>query len=312
MGMNVLSLFDGLSCGQIALHRAGFTIDKYFASEIEPNVISITQYNYPDTIQLGNVFDIDVDCSYLPKIDILMGGSPCTFWSGSKNHTAKSKRETKPEGQGWDLFEAYDNIRKKVNPTYFLLENNNSISDEIRDEISKRLGVQPILIDSATVAAQTRKRYYWTNIPNVTIPEDKGILFKDVAVYDPSLYKTDERISKTLKYAKTGNYVKWDLSGKGHYSQQDRAYFGEGKAPTVPRCRTETKINLYINDNTYKKTCPVECERLQTIPDEYTKYGRLEDGTIKEISKTRRFEAIGNAWTVDIISHILSFIPKEN
>ena len=236
----------------------------------------------------------------------------CTFWSGSKNHTAKSKRETTPDGVGWSLFEEFDRIKNETKPTYFLLENNYKISDEIRDEISKRLGVEPLLIDSSLLSAQTRKRYYWTNIPNVTMPEDKGILFKDVAVYDPSLYKIDDRISKTLKYAKTGNYVKWDLSGKGHYSQQDRAYFEHCKAPTVPRCRTETKINLYINANTYKKTCPLECERLQTLPDNYTKYGLLEDFLVVEIPKTRRFEAIGNGWTVDVIAHILSFIPKEN
>ena len=309
MGINVLGLCDGISCGQVALHRAGFTVDKYYSSEIEPNAISITQYNYPNTIQIGDIFD--VNGYILPKIDLLLSGIPCTFWSGSKNHTAKSKRETTPDGDGWSLFEEFDRIRNETKPTYFLLENNNSISNEIRDEISKRLGVEPILIDSSLVSAQTRKRYYWTNIPNVTIPEDKGILFKDVAVYDTHLYKQDDRILKTLKVSKTGNYVKWDLSGKGYYSQQDRAYYGHVKAPTVPRCRTETKINLYINANTYKKTCPLECERLQTLPDNYTKYGRLEDGTIKEISKTRRFEAIGNCWTVDVIAHILSFIPKE-
>ena len=235
----------------------------------------------------------------------------CTFWSGSKNHTAKSKRETVPEGIGWSLFEEFDRIRKETKPTYFLLENNYKISDEIRDEISKRLGVEPILIDSALLSTQTRKRYYWTNIPNISIPEDKGILFKDIAVYDNSLYVTDDRIKQTIKHSKTGKYVKWDLSGKGYYSQQDRAYFGEGKAPTVPRCRTETKINLYINDNTYKKTCPIECERLQTLPDNYTKFGRLEDGTIKELSKTKRFEAIGNGWTVDVIAYILSYVKKE-
>lgn len=309
MGMNVLSLYDGISCGQVALQKSGLNTDKYFASEIEPNAISITQYNYPDTIQLGDVFDID--CSNLPKIDILMGGSPCTFWSKAKNHTAKSKRETTPDGVGWSLFEEFDRIKNETKPTYFLLENNYKIADEIRDEISNRLGVQPLLIDSSLVSAQTRKRYYWTNIPNVTMPEDKGILFKDVAVYDPHLYKQDDRILKTLKVSKTGNYVKWDLSGKGYYSQQDRAYYGHAKAPTVPRCRTETKINLYINANTYKKTCPLECERLQTLPDDYTKYGLLEDFSVVEIPKTRRFEAIGNCWTVDVIAHILSFIPKE-
>lgn len=307
--MNILSLCDGISCGQVALGKANIKVDKYFSSEIESNAISITQYNYPNTIQIGDIFD--VNGYILPKIDLLMSGIPCFFWSGSKNYTAKHKRETTPEGIGWSLFEEFDRIRKETKPTYFLLENNYKISDEIRDEISKRLGVEPILIDSALLSAQTRKRYYWTNIPNISIPEDKGILFKDIAVYDNSLYVTDDRIKQTIKHSKTGKYVKWDLSGKGYYSQQDRAYFGEGKAPTVPRCRTETKINLYINDNTYKKTCPIECERLQTLPDNYTKFGRLEDGTIKELSKTKRFEAIGNGWTVDVIAYILSYVKKE-
>ena len=172
------------------------------------------------------------------------------------------------------------------------------------------LGVFPILIDSALVSAQTRKRLYWTNIPNIIQPQDKHILFKDIIVDDPKLYKIDNRIPKTLKYSKTGNYIKWDLSEKGYYSQQNRAYFPNSKAPTVPRCRTETKINYYINDTTYKITCPLECERLQTLPDNYTKYG-LVDNNIIELPKTTRFELIGNGWTVDVIAHIFSFIASE-
>jgi len=119
-------------------------------------------------------------------------------------------------------------------------------------------------------------------------------------VDDPSLIRTDERIGKTA--IKSKNYMKYDLSGKGYYSQQDRAYFKDGKFPTVPRCRTETKFNVFIEGSTYKKTCPVEIERAQTLPDNYT----------EGLPKTRRFEVVGNGWTVDVIAHILSFIPKAD
>lgn len=186
-----------------------------------------------------------------------------------------------------------------IKPKYFLFENNEGIPDEIKNKITEILGVEPILIDSGLVSAQRRKRLYWTNIPNVKQPQDKGLLFKDVMVNDDSLIKTDERIGKSIKMSK--NYVKYDLSGKGYYSQQDRAYFPNSKAPTVPRCRTETKFNIWLGNNTYKKTCPIEIERLQTLPDNYTDC----------LPKTRRFEAIGNGWTVDVIAHILSFIPKD-
>jgi DNA (cytosine-5)-methyltransferase 3A len=143
------------------------------------------------------------------------------------------------------------------------------------------------------VSAQNRKRLYWTNIPNVSQPEDKGILVKDIIVLDESLIKHfDDRIRNTMIW--TDNYIKYDLGGKGHYSQQDRLYFLDKKSPTIPRCRTETKFNVYLGGETYKKTCPIEIERLQTLPDDYT-YG---------VPKTRRFEVLGNCWTVDVIVHI--------
>ena len=304
--INVLSLFDGISCGQVALQRAGIEVENYYAYEIEPNAISITQKNFPNTIQCGDVTKADFN-QYNGKIDSLMGGSPCTNWSCAKNHTAKVKKEKFiNEGLGWELFKQYLRALHEVKPKYFLYENNYRISQNIIDNISLELGVKPILINSGLVSAQNRKRLYWTNIPNITQPDDKGILIKDIIVHDESLIKHfDDRIRNTL--IKSTNYIKYDLGGKGHYSQQDRLYFLDGKAPTVPKSRTETKFNVYLGNETYKKTCPIEVERLQTLPDNYTEYG-IKDGKLVKIPKTNRFEAIGNGWTVDVIAHILKNI----
>lgn len=306
--INVLSLFDGISCGQLALQRANIEVENYYAYEIEPNAISITQKNFPNTIQCGDVTTADFT-QYNGKIVLLIGGSPCTNWSCAKNHTAKVKKEKFiNEGIGWELFKQYLRALHEVKPKYFLYENNYRISQNIIDNISLELGVEPILINSSLVSAQNRKRLYWTNIPNITQPKDKGILIKDIIVHDDSLIKHfDDRIRNTL--IKSTNYIKYDLSGKGHYSQQDRLYFLDSKAPTIPKSRTETKFNVYLGDETYKKTCPIEVERLQTLPDNYTEYG-IKDGQLIKIPKTRRFEAIGNGWTVDVIAHILSFMKK--
>lgn len=233
-------------------------------------------------------------------VDLLMGGSPCTFWSKAKAHTAKVKKELDTNGEGWKLFKKYIDAKKILQPKYFLYENNEGIPQTIVDAITYELKVEPIMINSNLVSAQNRKRLYWTNIKNVKQPEDKKIYIKDIMVNDPELIKVDPRIEKTMKVSK--NYIKYDLSGKGYYSQQDRAYFKEGKFPTVPRCRTETKFNVWLGNNTYKKTCPLEVERMQTLPDNYT------DG----LPKTRRFEAIGNGWTVDVITHILNYIPESH
>ena len=298
--MKVLSLFDGISCGMVALERAGIPVERYFAYEIEPNAIKISKKNYPDIIQCGDVFNTDF-CSFaVQNIDLLIGGSPCTFWSKAKCHTAKQAREIDVNGMGWKLFMKYVEALHNVKPKYFLYENNYGMPDNIQNAISEKLGVQPIMIDSALVSAQRRKRLYWTNIPNVKQPEDRGILVRDIIVDDPSLIRVfDDRIRNTI--IETDNYIKYDLGGKGYYSQQDRLYFLDNKAPTIPRCRTETKFNVYLGNEKYKKTCPVEVERLQTLPDNYT----------EGIPKTRRFESIGNGWTVDVIAHILSYIPKD-
>lgn len=300
-GIKVLSLFDGISCGMVALERADIPVERYVAYEIEPNAIKISKKNYPLIEQMGDVTIADFT-QYI-GFDLLIGGSPCTNWSCAKNHTAKTKKELYiNEGIGWDLFKEYAKALEKVKPKYFLYENNYRISKNIIEEISSILGVQPILIDSALVSAQQRKRLYWTNIPNIELPKDKGLLLRDIFIMDEKLIRHDKRILP--RAIQTQNYIKYDLTGKGYYSQQDRLYSLDSKAPTIARCRTETKTNMLINPedwSTYKIISPVEAERLQTLPDNYT----------EGVPKTRRFEAIGNGWTVDVIAHIFSYMKRD-
>lgn len=302
MLVNVLSLFDGISCGMVAFERAGIQVDKYYAYEIESSAIKVSKKNYPNIIHCGDVVEADFN-QYKGIVDILIGGSPCTNWSCSKNHTAKVKKETKVnEGIGWSLFMEYVRALHEAAPKYFLYENNYRISSDIIKEITKELGVEPIMIDSALVSAQTRKRLYWTNIPNVEQPKDKGIYIKDVFISDENLVKTDTRILQSAIITK--NYVKYDLMNRGHFSEPYRLYYLDGKMKTLPKSRTETKCNVLLDKSdlsTYKIISPIEAERYQTLPDNYT----------EGIPKTRRFEAIGNGWTVDVIAHILNSLKED-
>ena len=163
--MNVLSLFDGISCGMVALERARIPIDNYIAYEIDKFAIQTSEKNYPQIVRRGNVFDVVF--SDFRGVDLLIGGSPCTYWS-----IAKKDRETTCDGEGFRLFMQYVRALDETGARYFLYENNHSIHQNIKDEISKRLGVQPIMINSVLVSAQQRKRCYWTNIPGVTQPAD--------------------------------------------------------------------------------------------------------------------------------------------
>ncbi len=282
--MNVLSLFDGMSCGQIALTQLGFKIDNYFASEIEPAAMKVTKHNFPNTIHIGDV--TKVKGSELPKIDLLIGGSPCQGFSfAGKQLNFNDERSV--------LFFEFVRLLKETNPKYFLLENV-KMKQESEDIISQYLGVKPIEINSNLVSAQNRIRLYWTNIPNITLPEDKGILLKDI-IYDDS-YKifTDTRITNTKK--KTKNYVKWDLSGKQYWSQQDRAYYKEGKICTLPKAHPSNKLNILLDydKDIYRRLHPIEAERCQNVPDNYTDC----------VPTNKRLEMLGNGWTVDVIKHI--------
>lgn len=290
--MKVLSLFDGISCGRVALERVGIKVDRYTAYEIEENAIKVSLHNYPDIEQRGDVFKAQYTEG---EYDLLIGGSPCTYWSIARC-PHEHKRETTASGLGFDLFMQYVRALREVKPKYFLYENNESMSDEIKDEITRQLGVEPLMIDSADFSAQIRKRYYWTNIPVEAHSCLSNLVFADIE------YKTEHKILSFEKYKETlkdnGIVVKWDTSGKGNYSQQNRARRATAKMNTLP-CSKDDKNNIYLGGTLYRKIHPIEAERLQTLPDNYT-------SCIK--SNAKRVELCGNGWTVDVIAYILSFI----
>ena len=286
--MNVLSLFDGISCGHVALERAGIKVDNYFASEIDKYAIKVTMKNYPNTIQLGNV--INVDGFLLPKIDLLIGGSPCQDLSNYKYDRGDVKGL---EGSKSSLFYHYVRLLKEVKPTYFLLENVASMQDKWKDVISEELGVHPILINSSLVCAAERRRYYWTNIPNISQPIDLKIFLKDIVVNAsevPKKYWYD----KEFVYNGDDKKVQCTLNIKGH-RQVKEVYNLKGKCNTLLCDGNGGNLQKKVYQNgKCRKLMPVEYERLQTLPDNYTDC----------VSDSRRYSLIGNGWTVDVIAHI--------
>lgn len=282
--LTVLSLFDGIACGYVALERAGIKVRKYYASEINEKSIKVAKKNYPDIIELGDVKTMDI--TGLDKIDLLLCGSPCQDLSGCK-----------PDGKGLNgeksvLFFEFVKILKEVKPIWFLFENV-VMKEEWQNIISNLLGIAPFRLDSKLVSAQNRTRLYWTNIPCILKLIDKGILIKDIIFDDNFRIFTDERIDRTRIFTK--NYIKWDISGKGYWSQQDRAYFKNGKCCTVPKANPCNKLNIWLGENRYRRMHPVEAERLQTLPDNYT-------DCIKSVNE--RIGLVGDGWTVDVIVHI--------
>jgi len=171
--LKVVSLFDGISCGRVALDRAGYTVSSYHAYEIDKHAKAISRYQYPDIEHCGDV--LDADFYKYADIDLIIGGSPCQSWS-----IAKTDREIDKNGIGWKLFMRYVEAVRQINPRFFLLENVASMPNSIKAFISEELSCEPVLINSALVSAQKRKRLYWTNIKGISPPEDKGILLKDI------------------------------------------------------------------------------------------------------------------------------------
>jgi site-specific DNA-cytosine methylase len=273
--MNVLSLFDGMSCGQIALERAGIKFDNYYASEIDKHAINVTQHNYPNTIQLG---DINNWKSWnLSEIDLVMGGSPCQGFSNSGFGLNFEDPRSK-------LFFTFVEILKFYNPKYFLLENV-KMKKEWENVISEYLGVSPILIDSSLVSAQKRSRLYWTNIPNVQKPEDKGLLFKDIIDNNKSNYILWKPEQMKMWFNK--EYVRKDyyrIEQPNKKVQCLMAQMGTNRPKTW----------LDESETVFRWLTPIEWERLQTLPDNYTS---IE-------SDAQRRKMIGNGWTTDIIAHI--------
>lgn len=305
--MNVLSLFDGISCGQMALQRAGIRVDNYYASEIDKYAMQITQKNYPETIQLGNVTDIDF--ASIEKIDLLIGGSPCQDLSIAK----RDRKGLTGERSG--LFWKYVDALKTLKPKHFLFENVASMKKFDRDIITKALGVEPILINSALVSAQQRKRLYWTNIPGIEQPEDKKIYLQDIL--ENGCVDRLKAYCITATYSRVGNLRDYfdykqrqivfdaphrigELNGKTY--QQNRVYAMNGKSVSLSSNGGGWGANtgLYYTEQGIRKLTPLECERLQTLPEGYT----------EGISDTQRYKCIGNGWTVDVIAHIFKNIEQ--
>ena len=309
--MKVLSLFDGISCGMAALERAGINVERYDAFEIDKYAIKVSEKNYPQIVHHGDAFGGNF--ADFKGYDLLLGGSPCTYWS-----IAKAGRETTPDGIGGKLFMEYVRALRESGCKYFLYENNNSIHQNIKDFISEQLGVQPIMINSALVSAQQRKRCYWTNIPSICQPENKAILLKDIlesgiswqdksycmtASYDGAVFwNTMQRSQRSMiaEPIRIGQY--------GNGGQGQRIYSVHGKSVTLSAngggqgAKTGLhKIDLPDGDYIIRKLTPVEAERLQTLPDNYT----------EGISKTQRYKCIGNGWTVDVIAHILKGLKES-
>jgi len=352
--MDVLSLFDGMSCGQIALERAGIKVNSYFASEVDKYAMQVTKHNYQNTKHIGDVTKVKgVD---LPKIDLLIGGSPCQGFSFAGKQLNFDDSRSK-------LFFEFVRLLQETNPKYFLLENV-LMKKEYEQIITDHLGVEPIFINSALVSAQNRKRLYWTNISNVTEPQDKGITWGDVrerGVNTRGYYYTEKamqwlaRVSqkknKTLtvhsdtckmqmieaihhkKYSNQRFFGIVDLpenkqeiaAMRGRYlidgKRQDGKQKTQGLTKQYIEFRHDSKSNalttvkknnvvvpftlpnrIPADEFFFRYITPLECERLQTVPDNYTSC----------VSNTQRHQMLGNGWTVDVITHIFKGLLNEN
>lgn len=316
--MKVLSLFDGIGCGMVALKRAGIKVDKYYASEIEKNAKSISLANNHNIIPLGDVRNISYKDGCLVegkirdkvKIDLLIGGSPCQGFSiAGKKLNFKDKRSI--------LFFEFVRILNEVKPKYFLLENV-KMKKEYQDIISKYLGVEPIEINSNLVSAQNRKRLYWTNIPINSLPKDKNITVKDISheynndnvdltPYKVHMNNTFNIIKRGVNRGKLG-YFRVDSQANRVYSIHTKGVTlcgeaGGGAAKMgqylFGEISKDGDVNGYI-----RKLTPIEAERLQNLPDNYTQ------DCDNSISDNQRYKLLGNAWTVDIIAHIFSELKK--
>jgi DNA-cytosine methyltransferase len=331
--VNVLSLFDGISCGQVALKRSGIKVKNYFASEIDKYAIKVTMANHPDTKQLGDITKLSYKDGVLysengefevGKIDLVMGGSPCQGFSTA----GKMLNFEDPRSK---LFFEFVRLVKECNPKYFLLENVKMKKEWVK-VISDKMGVEPIEINSALVSAQNRKRLYWTNISNVTQPNDRKLYLNDVLErevddkyflsnkmvdgflnsssqfrerFKPFIEGEKKARCLTARYFKMGKSDQYVMqinpckkSGGKQPRMQDRIYFTRGcKSPALTSFYGRLNVTGIISFTTRRLT-PTECERLQTLSDNYTDH----------VSDTQRYKTLGNAWTVDVVAHIFKNI----
>lgn len=283
--MKVLSLCDGMSVAHIALDRIGLKVDEYYAAEIKPIALKVTKENYPNTIHIGDVNKVRYENGVLytengdfnvGHIDLMVFGSPCQSFSICMKTDMRVGLKDKVRS---GLFLECYRILKEVNPTWWLLENVASMKDEDRDYLSKCMGVEPLRINSKLVSAALRDRYYWTNIPDITQPEDKGITLQSILT---SGY-TDRKKARALlvsdsrpladkkkmlrRYKKFGTII-WEEKG---------------------------------NDDSIRYLNQTELERCQNVPEGYTNC----------LTRNEAADVLGDAFTVDIIAHIFSFIKTQ-
>ena len=275
--INALSLFDGISCGQIALQRAGIKVNNYFASEIDKHAIKVTQHNWPNTIQLGDVTKWREWNIEWESIDLLCAGFPCQAWSVA----GKQQGTNDPRGAlAITLFELFTFLKEK-NPKLKFLFENVKMKKEHLTYLNNLFGVEPIEINSALVSAQNRKRFYWTNIPNIKQPEDRNIILNSILEnreFDKEFYEDKFKQHAPVFYQK----------------EKYKCLVSQGGGRTKERavCNEEGKWRLLTRS---------EGEKLQTVPAGYT----------EPISENQTFKCLGNGWTVDVIAHIFSFLPQE-
>ena len=315
-GINVLSLFDGISCGRVALARAGIPVARYFASEIDKHASAISRANWPDTVHLGDVCGIQPERFAKCPIDLLFAGSPCQGFSNNGTGDGFEHKQSK-------LFWEFIRLLRALKPTYFLLENV-KMKPEWRDIISREVGCEPVAINSSLVSAQSRPRLYWTNLPSAGVPKDLGLTIFDIleipaAPSQPMITKAkkaycltathgnclgkdgkpipSEVVHNTKRHQRTCILGRAEVIGRANkngFATAERVHGTGGKSPCVtishppkigvpvfseetPKqssCPRLAKLPV-LEEGSWRMLTPVECERLQTLPDNYTKIGRL-------------------------------------
>jgi DNA (cytosine-5)-methyltransferase 3A len=310
--MNVLSLCDGMSCGQIALKELGIEVNNYFASEIEPNAIKTTNLNFPNTVQLGDVMRFvietkenneiilnEVELFKLPKIDLVIFGSPCR--SLSKATAGRKDYNNGLDGVSW-LFYPCNAILQWIktnnnHDVYFMVENVDSNNKADLNEISESLNVQPVMIDSNLFSAQDRKRNYWTNIPIIPLPKSNNIVLKDIM---------DSEVDESFYYAQSFDFHGEDkkvaatlhLNGHDILKRVSSKYF---KSHTLTSCRGGNLQKKVYDNGRCRKLTPNEYRKLQTIPDWY----------IMNVAKSHIYNMCGDGWTIEVVKHIFNGIKKS-
>ena len=292
--MKILSLFDGISCGMVALKRAGIQVDAYYASEIEASSIAISKKNHPEIIQLGDVTkwrEWDIPWG---EIDLLIGGSPCQGFSFA------GKKLNFDDPRSKLFFEFVDILThiQKHNPRVRFLLENVVMSDIHKQVITDRLGVEPVLINSNIVCAQNRPRLYWFNFDITELPSESSYTLRDV--FDPNVKHREIHINHPDTIVKCKTYYQYDQNRLGHKSQAHRFFDIDTKSNTLLLSASSIP-KVRVDDGKVYLLTPEECAKLQTLDGEYL--------NAPGVSNAAKYGALGNGWTVDVIALIFRHIP---